>query len=153
MLLDWSALGLIISKFLRSPDGANLLEDSAQLRLNLIASLIDLLSQQLYDGSIVYAEFQALKQKEEHFVELAKHYIPTQPSGLTTNSPADSRLDRVDHSFAECTARLQRYEEQRARVVYFVEHFRFLPHIGNLVTFEVFDYIPVNVSVMYNTSD
>ena len=138
MLLDWNALGMIISKFLRSPDGANRLDVLALLRLKMVISYLESLAQQLSDGSIAIADFCKLQLKEERFVDLANRYASPQPSIHSGSDSAQSslpdqrfsQLQRVRDSFSECRARLQRYEEQRERIKFFVEHFRTFVALG-----------------------
>lgn len=135
-ILDWPALGMIISEFLQSEERARLLSKDAQLRLDIATTYVVNVAQMLSDGSISLANFRALLPKEDKFVELSAQCIPNAaaaPGTATIRAPSDTRQEyqhRAHASFADCRSRLQRYEDQNKRVVFFVERFRNFPQIG-----------------------
>lgn len=133
---------MIISKFLRSSDGASILTKPAQVRLKIFISILENLSFQLADGSIVLSEFRALQPKEEQLVTLANNYMPQQPTFEWGHGPestlpktSNAHLYRIRDSFAECRARLYSYDEQRVRIKNFVDNFQNFPQIGKIAGF------------------
>ena len=132
-LLDWPPLGMIIKQFFQSEQGLALLNDAptvlARQRLELVACLIDSVAETLLTGDITCGAFAQLLTREEKFVQLLDHLAP---ADVSTTHEKRERYTRASAAIALRKQQLERYNQQRTRLVIFVEQFKKFREIGML---------------------
>lgn len=150
-LLDWNGLETIISKFFQSSDGSTILEEPAQIRLNKLVSFLQSLEQQLADGSIVLSQFRALNLKEKQFTAIISQYFKNsklfETNTLCFEKSPIAYANLIHDTFIGCRTRLALYNEQRKRILNFVEIFHNFPQIGMFRGFELL----VAITIQYFT--